>query len=96
MYTHTHTTVRLCVCVMDLHPPQLNPLPPPHINILAHLLLCLFFSLQAWLRTFGYLPRASGQMSTMASTRVHHAAISRMQRFYGLEVTGELDAATVA
>lgn len=81
----------MCVCVCDGSPPSTTETPP---NRLAHLLLCLF--LQAWLRNFGYLPRASGQMSTMPSTRVPHAAISRMQRFYGLEVTGELDAATVA
>lgn len=32
----------------------------------------------------------------MQSARMLPKAISRMQRFYGLEVTGELDAATIA
>lgn len=52
--------------------------------------------LQAWLRSFGYLPKASRQMSSMQSARMLPRAVGRMQRFYGLEVTGELDAATIA
>lgn len=51
--------------------------------------------LKAWLRNFGYLPPAGGQVSTMQSTQMLPRAISRMQRFYGLKVTGELDGATV-
>uniref|UniRef100_A0A3Q3VMI9 Peptidase metallopeptidase domain-containing protein n=1 Tax=Mola mola TaxID=94237 RepID=A0A3Q3VMI9_MOLML len=51
---------------------------------------------QAWLRKFGYLSQASRQMSTMQSAQILPKAISDMQRFYGLEVTGELDAPTVA
>lgn len=51
---------------------------------------------QAWLRSFGYLPKASRQMSSMRSARMLPEAVGRMQRFYGLEVTGELDAATIA
>lgn len=50
---------------------------------------------QAWLRKFGYLPQASMQVSTMQSTQLLSTAISDMQRFYGLEVTGVMDAATV-
>uniref|UniRef100_A0A667Y0S0 Matrix metallopeptidase 15 n=1 Tax=Myripristis murdjan TaxID=586833 RepID=A0A667Y0S0_9TELE len=50
---------------------------------------------QAWLRQFGYLSQASRQMSTMQSAQILTRAISDMQRFYGLEVTGEMDAATV-
>ncbi|XP_053174711.1 matrix metalloproteinase-15 [Scomber japonicus] len=54
------------------------------------------FSAETWLREFGYLSKASRQMSTMQSARILSKAISDMQRFYGLEVTGEMDPATVA
>ncbi|XP_028264244.1 matrix metalloproteinase-15-like [Parambassis ranga] len=54
------------------------------------------FSAEAWLRKFGYLSQASRQMSTMQSAQILSKAISDMQRFYGLEVTGEMDPATVA
>ncbi|XP_077419358.1 matrix metalloproteinase-15 isoform X2 [Vanacampus margaritifer] len=54
------------------------------------------FSSEAWLRMYGYLPQASGQMSTMRSTRILANAISDMQRFYGLEVTGHLDPQTIS
>ncbi|TMS05196.1 Matrix metalloproteinase-16 [Larimichthys crocea] len=53
------------------------------------------FSAEAWLRKFGYLSQASRQMSTMQSAQILSKAISNMQRFYGLEVTGEMDPATV-
>ncbi|XP_061577290.1 matrix metalloproteinase-14-like [Cololabis saira] len=51
---------------------------------------------EAWLRQFGYLSQASRQMSTMQSAQILSKAISDMQRFYGLQVTGEMDAATAA
>nr|XP_019934604.1 PREDICTED: matrix metalloproteinase-16-like [Paralichthys olivaceus] len=54
------------------------------------------FSAEAWLRKFGYLSQASRQMSTMQSAQILSKAISDMQRFYGLEVTGEMDPGTVA
>ncbi|XP_022074526.2 matrix metalloproteinase-15-like [Acanthochromis polyacanthus] len=54
------------------------------------------FSAESWLRKFGYLSQVSRQMSTMQSAQILSKAISDMQRFYGLEVTGEMDAATVA
>ncbi|XP_051237937.1 matrix metalloproteinase-14 [Dicentrarchus labrax] len=54
------------------------------------------FSAEAWLRKFGYLSQASRQMSTMQSAQILSKAIADMQRFYGLEVTGEMDPATVA
>nr|XP_046250708.1 matrix metalloproteinase-14-like [Scatophagus argus]XP_046250709.1 matrix metalloproteinase-14-like [Scatophagus argus]XP_046250710.1 matrix metalloproteinase-14-like [Scatophagus argus] len=54
------------------------------------------FSAETWLRKFGYLSQASRQMSTMQSAQILSKAISDMQRFYGLEVTGEMDPATVA
>ncbi|XP_071771027.1 matrix metalloproteinase-15-like [Centroberyx gerrardi] len=53
------------------------------------------FNAEAWLRQFGYLSQASRQMSTMQSAQILSKAISDMQRFYGLEVTGEMDPATV-
>lgn len=53
------------------------------------------FNAEAWLRRFGYLSQASGQMSTMHSAQILSKAIGDMQRFYGLDVTGEMDPATV-
>ncbi|XP_026167460.1 matrix metalloproteinase-14 [Mastacembelus armatus] len=53
------------------------------------------FSAEAWLRRFGYLSQASRQMSTMQSAQILSKAISDMQGFYGLEVTGVMDPATV-
>lgn len=49
------------------------------------------FSAESWLRTYGYLPQANRQMSTMRSTQILSNAISEMQRFYGIQVTGVLD-----
>ncbi|XP_077453500.1 matrix metalloproteinase-16-like isoform X1 [Stigmatopora argus] len=53
------------------------------------------FNAETWLRQFGYLSQASRQMSTMQSAQILTQAISDMQRFYGLEVTGKADAATI-
>lgn len=44
---------------------------------------------------YGYLPQASRQMSTMRSAQILSDAISDMQRFYDLEVTGQIDAQTL-
>ncbi|XP_018613481.1 matrix metalloproteinase-15-like isoform X1 [Scleropages formosus] len=52
------------------------------------------FNAESWLRMYGYLPQDSRKMSTMRSTEILSAAISEMQRFYGLTVTGVLDGAT--
>ncbi|XP_067358045.1 matrix metalloproteinase-15-like isoform X1 [Channa argus] len=54
------------------------------------------FSAEAWLRKFGYLSQASRQMSTLQSAQILSKAISDMQRFYGLQVTGEMDPATIS
>nr|XP_057944137.1 matrix metalloproteinase-15 [Doryrhamphus excisus] len=54
------------------------------------------FNAEAWLRQFGYLSQASRQMSTMQSAHILSQAVSDMQRFYGLEVTGRMDPATIA
>ncbi|TSL68252.1 Matrix metalloproteinase-15 [Bagarius yarrelli] len=53
------------------------------------------FNAESWLRMYGYLPQASRQMSTMRSAQILSNAVSDMQRFYGLEVTGEMDPATL-
>uniref|UniRef100_F7F9P0 Matrix metallopeptidase 15 n=1 Tax=Ornithorhynchus anatinus TaxID=9258 RepID=F7F9P0_ORNAN len=48
----------------------------------------------SWLRLYGYLPQPSRQMSTMRSAQILASAISEMQRFYGITVTGVLDEET--
>ncbi|XP_010881760.2 matrix metalloproteinase-15 [Esox lucius] len=53
------------------------------------------FNAESWLRRFGYLSQASKQMSTMQSSQILSSAISDMQLFYGLSVTGEMDPATL-
>uniref|UniRef100_A0A8C7N663 Matrix metallopeptidase 15 n=1 Tax=Oncorhynchus kisutch TaxID=8019 RepID=A0A8C7N663_ONCKI len=57
--------------------------------------ICGTAPIQSWLRSFGYLSQASRQMSTMQSSQILSNAVSDMQRFYGLEVTGEMDDATL-
>uniref|UniRef100_A0A3P9JEI1 Matrix metallopeptidase 15b n=1 Tax=Oryzias latipes TaxID=8090 RepID=A0A3P9JEI1_ORYLA len=52
--------------------------------------------LQSWLRMYGYLPQASRQMSTMRSAQILSDAVSDMQRFYGLQVTGQMDPQTIS
>ncbi|XP_006271790.3 matrix metalloproteinase-15 [Alligator mississippiensis] len=49
---------------------------------------------EAWLRLYGYLPQSSRQMSTMRSAQIFSSALSEMQRFYGIPVTGILDEET--
>nr|XP_008122839.1 PREDICTED: matrix metalloproteinase-15 [Anolis carolinensis] len=51
---------------------------------------------EAWLRFYGYLPPSSPQMSTLRSAQTLSAAISEMQGFYGIPVTGLLDHETAA
>uniref|UniRef100_A0A8C1IRT0 Matrix metallopeptidase 15a n=1 Tax=Cyprinus carpio TaxID=7962 RepID=A0A8C1IRT0_CYPCA len=53
------------------------------------------FNAESWLRMYGYLSQASRQMSTMHSAQILSSAIKDMQRFYGLEVTGHMDLATL-
>uniref|UniRef100_A0A8C5WGD8 Matrix metallopeptidase 15 n=1 Tax=Leptobrachium leishanense TaxID=445787 RepID=A0A8C5WGD8_9ANUR len=50
--------------------------------------------LKAWLRLYGYLPQTSRQMSTLRSAEILSSAISEMQQFYGIPVTGNLDETT--
>ncbi|XP_070819377.1 matrix metalloproteinase-15-like [Chaetodon trifascialis] len=54
------------------------------------------FNAESWLRMYGYLPQASRQMSTMRSAQILSNAVSDMQRFYGLEVTGQMDPQTIS
>uniref|UniRef100_A0A669QRF2 Matrix metallopeptidase 15 n=1 Tax=Phasianus colchicus TaxID=9054 RepID=A0A669QRF2_PHACC len=51
-------------------------------------------SFRAWLRLYGYLPPGSRQMSTMRSAQILSSALSEMQKFYGIPVTGVLDEET--
>jgi hypothetical protein len=44
---------------------------------------------------YGYLPQANRQMSTMRSAQILTGAIGDMQRFYSLEVTGQMDQQTL-
>ncbi|KAL2093827.1 hypothetical protein ACEWY4_011139 [Coilia grayii] len=53
------------------------------------------FNAESWLRKYGYLSQASQQMSTMQSAQILLNAVSEMQRFYGLDVTGKMDQATI-
>ncbi|XP_017330439.1 matrix metalloproteinase-15 [Ictalurus punctatus] len=53
------------------------------------------FNAETWLRTYGYLSQASRQMSTMQSAQILSTAIKDMQRFYSLDVTGQVDPATL-
>nr|XP_033796809.1 matrix metalloproteinase-15 [Geotrypetes seraphini] len=54
------------------------------------------FSAEAWLRLYGYLPQANRQMSTLRTAQILSAAISEMQQFYGIPVTGVMDERTEA
>ncbi|CAL8404474.1 unnamed protein product [Boreogadus saida] len=53
------------------------------------------FNGESWLRMYGYLPQANRQMSTMRSAQILTGAIGDMQRFYSLEVTGQMDQQTI-
>ncbi|XP_038662918.1 matrix metalloproteinase-15 [Scyliorhinus canicula] len=52
------------------------------------------FSAESWLQTYGYIPQGGSRMSTMRSAQTLSNAIANMQRFYGIQVTGELDEIT--
>ncbi|KAL8194552.1 UNVERIFIED_CONTAM: hypothetical protein K2H54_024621 [Gekko kuhli] len=51
---------------------------------------------EAWLQSYGYLPPSTRQMSTLRSAQILSSAVSEMQSFYGIAVTGILDEETKA
>ncbi|XP_077167105.1 matrix metalloproteinase-15 [Paroedura picta] len=51
---------------------------------------------EAWLQSYGYLPPSTRQMSTLRSAQILSSAVSEMQSFYGITVTGVLDEETKA
>uniref|UniRef100_A0A8C1D1E2 Matrix metallopeptidase 14a (membrane-inserted) n=2 Tax=Cyprinus carpio TaxID=7962 RepID=A0A8C1D1E2_CYPCA len=51
---------------------------------------------QAWLQQYGYLPPGDAQAQAIRSFKSITTAISSMQKFYGLTVTGTMDPATLS
>ncbi|XP_028595233.2 matrix metalloproteinase-15 [Podarcis muralis] len=51
---------------------------------------------EGWLQFYGYLPQSNRQMSTLRSAQTLSSALSEMQSFYGIPVTGVLDEETKA
>ncbi|XP_042615747.1 matrix metalloproteinase-14-like [Cyprinus carpio] len=51
---------------------------------------------EAWLQQYGYLPPGDAQAQAIRSFKSITTAISSMQKFYGLTVTGTMDPATLS
>ncbi|XP_030067897.1 matrix metalloproteinase-24 [Microcaecilia unicolor] len=53
------------------------------------------FIVESWLKTYGYLLPYDVRMSALYSGKAMQAAVTAMQQFYGIPVTGVLDQTTI-
>lgn len=50
---------------------------------------------QSWLKSYGYLLPYDARASALHSGKALQSAVSTMQQFYGIPVTGVLDQTTI-